>query len=211
MVGLLLGLAKMRTGTWPEFSSIYLIYLRSSFGQAKSYERKNPYHNATFTHFKLTTRNYINPLCKYSRTAQPRFFLGETHAHTVRPSSCCPLLPVHCWQTGSRHWAPAPQPSGCQDDDTSSVASRWHSPPFHALPFYRTSLLHFNIFSAHALSLFCFLHSVGSFALFISLNQLDNPPFATLLLFSPASAGSCIWIPQSCQYSVHPAFTLCCI
>lgn len=71
---------------------------------------------------------------------------SESHEHTliIRRSSEALLLPVHCWQTGSHHGAPAPQPSGCQDDAVVSLhlctAVTSHEVPLFALAFSHLSL-----------------------------------------------------------------------
>lgn len=126
----------------------------------------------------------------YIRTRFPSHSLAShfilSHTHTVRSSSRGLLLPVCCWQTGSHHAAPAPQPSGCQDDDTVplplSYTSFWHSPPpSHFLPLNHASLPHwiclsplFPFFPPFACSLHLFVchPSVLTFVLASTTSRL---------------------------------------
>lgn len=171
-------------------------------------------------HIQINTKfSHIHPLSKYSHSSASQFILSDTH--TVRPSSWGLLLPVHCWQTGSHHGAQAPQPSGCQDDDTS------------------TSELRITLTSSSFLSLSSFQPSITStpqlcitsyslppplllLALFICLNHLDFHPCNLSLTFlnlcqflhgltPPLMCYTENWLlvqtQQSFQCSQHAAFT----
>lgn len=135
-------------------------------------------------HIQINTKfSHIHPLSKYSHSSASQFILSDTH--TVRPSSWGLLLPVHCWQTGSHHGAQAPQPSGCQDDDTS------------------TSELRITLTSSSFLSLSSFQPSITSTPqLCITSYSLPPPPaFAcSLHLFEPSWLSSLqpkSYFPQS--------------
>ncbi len=119
-------------------------YRRGGTRLIQLHTRDSHSHTYTLAH---SNSHQNKPVSPYTDTHTARPLASFCLTHTVRSSSRGLLLPVCCWQTGSHHAAPAPQPSGCQDDDTVplhlSYTSFWHSPPpSHLLSLSHASLPH---------------------------------------------------------------------